>query len=365
MERIWEYIFVTNRSFTQRALVGAGCTLGGFGIAYELHRTMGVYFTFVIIITAIVVGVYAGGILGVLFALVLALASDYFFVPPIGTVLSSHAGREHVSIVVATAIAMAFASSSVRNAFRETIKAEQAAERAKREAEETTALMEQILAFVSHDVRNPLATAKMALRVLFQPSNDRQREAEAMLLRNIEQADSMIQSLLDVAAIRAGRSLPLEFRDCDLGEELRGMVTSLASRDRIELVAEPGLRGEWSTSGILRALQNLLANAMKYGQRGSQVRVGLHRHEERVLLSVHNDGPAIAEADQREIFEPFRRTKQSIQSGSTGWGLGLTIVRAVAEAHDGTVSVESAPATGTTFTISMPSQGRASAKTGD
>ena len=363
MRRLWERLLAENRSVTRRTLVSAACALLGFGLAFDLFRSTGFYFTFVIIVTVIVIALYAGGALAVGFAVMLSLAADYEFIPPVGHVLNSRAGLEHFAIIVSTAVTVAFAASSVRSAFREAMEAKREAETATRAAEDASSAMEQILALVAHDVRNPLATAKMELLVLVDPgSNEQSREGRAMMLRNLEQADSMIQSLLDVASIRAGRTLPIERHACDLSEELRRMVAALGARDRIDLETDGPIRGEWGTAGLLRALQNLVANALKYGTPGSRVGVRLRRDGDTVLLCVHNDGPPIREEDQREIFRPFRRTTESVASGRRGWGLGLAIVQAVAEAHGGHASVESTEASGTTFTLAMPLRAREAAQ---
>jgi signal transduction histidine kinase len=217
-------------------------------------------------------------------------------------------------------------------------------------------MMEKMLALVSHDVRNPLATVRMAVQVLVDPANDKQREARAVILRNLEQADGIIQSLLDVASIRAGRPIPLEFRTCDLAAEVRRIVTEqvVAGGKRVELVAHDGLWGEWAVGGIVRALQNLIGNAVKYGAPATPILVRLTRDDGRVLLSVHNQGEPIAPGDQRAIFRPFQRTARSERSNTKGWGLGLAIVQAVAEAHGGDVVVESSASSGTTFTLELP-----------
>ena len=88
-------------------------------------------------------------------------------------------------------------------------------------------------------------------------------------------------------------------------------------------------------------------------------RIGLHRlhpddHIDRILLSVHNDGAIIPALEQAQLFEPFRRGGDAMASGKRGWGLGLTVVRGIIEAHKGEVTVESFPKEGTTFTVDLP-----------
>jgi signal transduction histidine kinase len=110
----------------------------------------------------------------------------------------------------------------------------------------------------------------------------------------------------------------------------------------------------WGVLGIRRALQNLVANAVKYGGPDSPIIISLKRLNEWAVLAVHNDGSAIATADQQGLFEAFQRTIESETGKKKGWGLGLTLVKGVADAHGGTVKVESAKDIGTTFTLDLP-----------
>lgn len=80
----------------------------------------------------------------------------------------------------------------------------------------------------------------------------------------------------------------------------------------------------------------------------------MRRLNERVLLTVHNHGTIIPVADQAKLFQPYHRTDVAAHSGKRGWGLGLTLVSGLVDAHRGTVKVESYPTDGTTFTVDLP-----------
>jgi signal transduction histidine kinase len=225
----------------------------------------------------------------------------------------------------------------MRTAFREAIASRQHAER--------------MLAIVSHDVRNPLATVRLAVQLSEDAQPQRQRELRGTMLRNLDHADAMIQSLLDVSSIRAGKTLPLAFKPCDLSAEVRAMVAESRVGTRVEIDAKDPIVGSWATAGIRRALDNLIANAVKYGEPDAPIVVRLERCGAHAHLSVHNDGAPIPEASRAKIFEPFERAGAA---DIAGWGLGLSLVRAIAEAHGGTISLESAPRAGTTFTLDLP-----------
>jgi signal transduction histidine kinase len=110
-------------------------------------------------------------------------------------------------------------------------------------------------------------------------------------------------------------------------------------------------------------LENLCENAIKYGAAGRPVAVGLKQCEDRVTIAVHNEGMPIPAADQAKLFQAFKRIEgeERAQGGKTGWGLGLTLVKGIAEAHGGTVTVQSEPGTGTVFSVILPRDSRGAA----
>jgi len=97
---------------------------------------------------------------------------------------------------------------------------------------------------------------------------------------------------------------------------------------------------------------------VKYGAADKPITISAKREGADVELSVHNYGPVIASKDQAQLFDPFARTGRAQSGGQIGWGLGLTLVRACAEAHGGTVTVQSSTASGTTFTLHLPLDSR-------
>jgi signal transduction histidine kinase len=354
----WERFFSTKRSTENRLMFAVLIAVIGFAATFAVHQSTSFYFSSIIMVTVILITLYSGGRLGFPLAVMLSLAADYYFIPPVGAVLNSRAGWEHFAVVVSLALVVSFAGDSLRDAYRQTILAKEEAEHAKHEAEEASALMERVLALVSHDIRNPLGTVKMASKLLegAPAPAEKERELRAMIARNLAQVDGMIQTLLDVARIRSGKAMPLEFQPCDLAGEVRRMVEdkSLVEAPRIELDIDESIVGTFGVAGIHRALQNLVSNAIKYGAEGKPIVIALHRRGAHALLSVHNDGPAIAAEERRSIFDPFVRTRKTEESGVKGWGLGLFLVRAVAEAHEGNVAVDSAEGSGTTFTLDLP-----------
>jgi PAS domain S-box-containing protein len=219
---------------------------------------------------------------------------------------------------------------------------------------------EQFIETLSHDLRNPLATARANAELLLK-YHDRIQDREGLLTRIIlstERADGLIQDLLDTSRIRTGRRIHLVMEACDLKAVLFETVEDLTSvhGDRFKLNAEGDFQGLWCSGGIRRVVENLAENAIKYGAPDTPVTITLGRQGNRVSLSVHNQGNPIPKEEQQTLFEPFRRAASAEAGTTQGWGLGLTLVKAIAEALGGELSVESDERTGTTFRLDFPAK---------
>jgi signal transduction histidine kinase len=101
-------------------------------------------------------------------------------------------------------------------------------------------------------------------------------------------------------------------------------------------------------------IENLLANAIKYGSKSDPVTLELKHDDNTVKISVRNFGNPISNEDQKTIFDPFYRISNPQSTSLEGWGIGLTLVRGLARAHGGDISVTSSLESGTCFTISLP-----------
>ncbi|MBX3160106.1 MAG: RsbRD N-terminal domain-containing protein [Deltaproteobacteria bacterium] len=224
------------------------------------------------------------------------------------------------------------------------------------------AMRERFVSTLAHDLRGPLSAARLAATLLAREptSLDDRRDLATKIDHNIDRVDRMIRDLLDANRIRAGEPLPLRLDTCDLtalaaqvAEEARVMYG-----DRFELELEAPVRGIWSADELHRALWNLVTNAVKYGAARAPITIAVKRHEDGARVSVHNAGRPIPIGDQTHIFNAYVRAPAADAGGRTGWGLGLTIVRGVAEAHGGRVSLTSEAASGTTFAIDLPFDSR-------
>ena len=172
----------------------------------------------------------------------------------------------------------------------------------------------------------------------------------------MDRADQMIRDLLDAGRIGAGEKLALQFGTLDLAQVARDTIEELSAihGDRFILRADQAIEGCWSYDGLRRILENLASNAVKYGVVHRPVTITLRKEAGRVLIEVHNEGNPISSTDQGALFVPYSRTASALSGGQKGWGLGLVLVRGIAEAHGGKVIVESYWETGTTFRVALP-----------
>lgn len=211
---------------------------------------------------------------------------------------------------------------------------------------------------VAHDLRGPLAriraTAEMTLS-----DGDSIEEHQAAAADIIEECDRlmhMINTTLDLAEAEAGATrLALEEVDLSRVVEDACELFGPSAEDRgIELSCEiePGCRIRGNMQLLQRMLANLLDNALKYTGPGKPVNIDVHSADRAILVSVRDAGTGIAEQDQARIFDRFFRSDQS--RSETGFGLGLSLARAVARAHGGEIHVSSIPGNGSEFTVTLP-----------
>ncbi|HZH13749.1 MAG TPA: PAS domain-containing protein [Archangium sp.] len=218
-------------------------------------------------------------------------------------------------------------------------------------------LRERFVATLTHDLRTPLTAAKMGAQLLARKASDPDAvlKSAVRIGESLDRADRMIRDLLDANRIRAGETLPIERASCDLAETARDTLEELMTvhGERFVLKGDRHIKGSWSCNAVRRILENLCINAVKYGAAGKCVTVTLTRAGQGAELQVHNEGPPIPSEELRDLFEPFRRAQSAQAGGQKGWGLGLTLVKGLAEAHGGSVSVSSTAESGTTFTVRL------------
>lgn len=223
-----------------------------------------------------------------------------------------------------------------------------------------TALREQFMAALMHDLRGPLGAANLAAQAIARtPDGPKVKAMADVIIRNHSRIDEMLHHLLDTMVFQGGGRLRLHLSGFDL-RELVERVREQAQeehRARLKITGESALV-TWSREEIKRALENLIANAVKYGAADTPITLKIDQIGGRVMLSVHNQGNPIAAEEIEDIFQFYQRARAAAQGKKEGWGIGLSFVRAVAESHGGSATVDSSVERGTTFLIDIPGDAR-------
>lgn len=230
------------------------------------------------------------------------------------------------------------------------------------EAQRSAQARQDVLAVVSHDLRNPLAGVVLNASTLLDTIPEDvlspwQRDNLRWILLSAERMDRLIEDLLDVTRIEAGQ-LPVDPAPCVVSTLLREaveMLTPVAGERSIRLEREEvegDLRIHADPVRVYQVLSNLVGNAVKFSPPDGVVRLGAEAQENWVHFWVRDQGRGIPAEHLPRLFDRFwqgdGRTRRN------GAGLGLQIVRGIVEAHGGTVWVESTAAEGSTFHFTLP-----------
>lgn len=211
----------------------------------------------------------------------------------------------------------------------------------------------------SHELRTPLTVIRtQAELALLRPRNDEEyREALASCARAAERMAAIVDGLLILARADASR-LELRKEPVRLDkvvQEAVALIEPLARQGELRLEAELSpLTVSGDAEALARVANTLLSNAVAYNRDGGLVRVTLTADGGEAILSVADNGVGIAAADLPHLFERFYRVGEDRSRATGGTGLGLAICKAMAEAHGGSVSVESEPGVGSTFRVRLP-----------
>lgn len=214
---------------------------------------------------------------------------------------------------------------------------------------------EEALAIAAHDLRTPLSSVALSAAMLERSLDEKVKSRAGVIRRAAERATDLLRDLLDAAVIEQC-GLRLQVEPCDgaaLVRELHEMFAPLAEEKRI--ILEAGCSGEVGAIVIDRArvhqaLSNLLGNALKFTPPEGTTAVHLDAQGGRTRFTVRDTGPGIPLEGLPRLFDRYWQARATNRAGV---GLGLYIVKGIAEAHGGSVHVDSAPGAGTTFTLTI------------
>ena len=219
-------------------------------------------------------------------------------------------------------------------------------------------LREKFVSTLSHDLRSPLTAAKISAQLLGRNTLDQEKTRSLVLriVNSLDRADGMISDLLDANRITAGEGVTVSLERCDLSAVVRETVEEMSTvhGERFDLKCQRGIEEVSNSQAVRRILENLLSNGIKYGDNAHPVTVVFHNVMGGLELTVHNRGKSIPKADLNKIFRQFSREREHDAGKIQGWGLGLTLVKGLAQALKGSVGVESSEESGTTFRVFLP-----------
>ncbi len=224
-------------------------------------------------------------------------------------------------------------------------------------------LRKRLMSDIAHELRNPVAVIKSHLEAMedgvWAPTKERIR----LTVSEVDRLSTLIRQVEKLTAIEgAGHSLLAEDTDISSVIEKAALALDPLYKGKgVELrrEIEPGVMIQADGAKMRQAVENLLSNALRYTDPGGFVMVALESAEKEITLSVTDTGIGISAKDLPYIFERFYRTDVSRARASGGIGIGLAIVKAIIEAHSGTIEVESKPGKGSRFVVRIPRKNNA------
>lgn len=212
---------------------------------------------------------------------------------------------------------------------------------------------QELVQGISHDLRTPVARVRLRLELL--QADPAQQERIAGIRRDLDELESLIDAAITYSRLDEG-GVVLASQPVDVAHELRAVVQDqrVLARD-IELSADlqaPARPLAADRALLRRAVQNLLGNALRHAR--SRVEIELREAGSGVTIAIEDDGPGVPESQRERIFEPFSRLDESRSKASGGYGLGLAIVRRIAERHGGCIACGVARLGGARFELQLP-----------
>jgi PAS domain S-box-containing protein len=220
----------------------------------------------------------------------------------------------------------------------------------------------EFVATASHELRTPLAAVYGAVKTLRRDDLELDASMTSTFLEMIEneteRLSTIVNQILLAGQLESGRVSLVE-GECDLGELVEGVVSAarMSAPDSVDFELEmdgDGVRLHCDEDKLRQVLVNLVENAVKYSPDGGTVTVAFGAQNGRARIEVRDSGLGIPEPDHARVFEKFTRLDPGLSRGVGGTGLGLYIARELVERMGGEIEVESAPGSGSTFVVELP-----------
>lgn len=234
--------------------------------------------------------------------------------------------------------------------------------RVRRRNREMERRQSEFVAAVSHEFRSPLTTIRHLTELLAQdrlPGEEMRRRCLEHIERETQRLNALVEDLLEFGRVEAKRTV-YRRTAADVGQTVRLAVEdfrqdpeSVAHEFNLDRVTQ-GLWSVIDTGAIRRAVRNLLENAVKYSPAGSTVWIGVELAGGDLVITVRDEGVGVEKSEQTAVFEKFVRGRAALGTRTKGTGIGLALVKSIAEAHGGRVGLDSKPGQGSTFSITIP-----------
>ncbi len=223
------------------------------------------------------------------------------------------------------------------------------------------------VSMVAHEVKSPLAATEGWLNLILSGMLVKNPEEERHMIQRsllrVRTLRGMVNELLNLTAIQTG-NFTLKRTPVDMGAILKDVAAAYAERaaekrTTVSVCDAPTPCGPAplvlaDREALSIVFSNLVENAIKYGREGGRVEVSMGCAGIYATVSVRDDGIGMSPAEKAKVFEEFYRARNELTASIPGTGLGLSLVKRLAELHQGTVAVESAPGAGSVFTVSIP-----------
>lgn len=217
---------------------------------------------------------------------------------------------------------------------------------------------------VSHELRAPLASMRLMAESLDRGKVENEKKRKdyfRLIVQECRRLSGLVENVLDFSRIRQGRKR-YEFEPIDgpaLIRETVRMMEPVANERNLTISfqtdADLDIQPEWDGLAVQQAVINLMDNAIKHSPAGSVIKVGLEMtNEQKIQITIEDRGPGIRKEEQEHIFDSFYRLGSELRRETKGIGIGLSIVKHVAEAHGGRVFLESTVGQGSRFIMELP-----------
>ena len=209
---------------------------------------------------------------------------------------------------------------------------------------------------VTHELKSPIASAKLQLQTLQKRELDRQKQQEiiANAINDTERLNNLVENILLAAKIDESR-FTFHKERTDLSayvlENMQQMLQLFNFRHKVVLDVDEGIFMQIDRTTFPSIILNLFENAVKYSPGDSTITLRLEKQQEQVILSVKDEGSGIPESDKKKIFEKFYRVGSEETRKAKGTGLGLYIAKHIAEQHGGVISVRPNVPKGSIFEV--------------